>query len=301
MIGIFVLFCSLLIVFFPKDKIEHLVTQESSNYNLSVQYLTNIIKSYPNDTRAKFMLVEIYLKMHYFDEATLLLETLPQADEYKKKLNSLQYDIAKARYFSSTLGKNNGKDTVAMEKILRNMMLLAMSKNEWVFLLTEAKSMNFQHLRVTIEIMMIKKNFLTHHQALETFGRARFLKMDKEVNELLLIGLKDTKDVEWIKIAGDYYVSTKNYSTAISMYKTLLSRDLPKSEQKKIFEKLLILYIAEKKSEDAIKMIEEYEEMILKNDDLIKKTISFYLANDHLDLAKKFSLKIYKNRYPSGI
>ncbi|MFH0709598.1 MAG: hypothetical protein V2A75_05270 [Pseudomonadota bacterium] len=247
------------------------------------------------------MLVEIYLKMHYFDEATLLLETLPQADEYKKKLNSLQYDIAKARYFSSTLGKNNEADVVAMEKILRNMMVLATSKKEWVFLLDEAKSMNFQHLSVTLEITMIKKNFLTHHQALETFGRARFLKMDKEVNELLLIGLKDTKDVEWIKIAGDYYVSTKNYSTAISMYKTLLSRDLPKSEQKKIFEKLLTLYITEKKNEAAIKMIEEYEDMILKNDDLIKKTISFYLANNHLDLAKKFSLKIYKNRYPSGI
>ncbi len=301
MFGIFVLFCSLLIAFFPKDKIEYLVTKESSNYSLSVQYLTNIIDSYPNDTRAKFMLVEIYLKMHYFDEATLLLETLPQADEYKKKLNSLQYDIAKARYFSSTVGKNHGVYIIEMEKILRNMMLLATSKKELLFLLDEAKSMNFQHLRVTVEIMMIKNNFLTQHQAAETFEQARFLKMDKEANELLILGLKDTKDIEWIKIAGDYYISTKNYSTAISMYKTLLNKDLPASEKKKIFEKLLTLYIAEKKSEDAIEMIEEYEEMILKNDDLIKKTIKFYLAHDRLDLAKKFSLKIYKNRYPVGI
>lgn len=213
----------------------------------------------------------------------------------------MQYDIAKARYFSSAVREKNGTDSVVMEKILRNMMLLATSKNEWMFLLTEAKSMNFQYLRVTIEIMMIKKNFLTHHQALETFGRARFLKMKKEANELLLIGLKDNKDVEWIMVAGDYYVSTKNYSAAIPMYKILLSTGLTKNEQKKIFEKLLNIYIAEKNNEGAVKMIQEYEGMILKDDDLIKKTISFYLGHDRLDLAKEFSIKVYNNRYSSGV
>lgn len=300
MAGIVVLFVSLLILFFPKDKIEQMVTQESSNYNLSIQYLTNIIHSYPEDTNAKLMLVQIYVKTGRFEEATQLLERMPEGDTYKKKLHSLQYDIAKARYFSSTNSQEERLSLSMIERLLEKMVLAATSKNEWLFILTEAKSMNLGELRVRVETMMIKKNFLSQAEAIESFHRARYLHMEDEALQILTLGMNNENDSEWLKVAGDYYVSTKRYGNAVPIYKELLRHGLAKGEQKKIFEKLLHVYRVEKEDESAIKLIREYEGLIIQDEDLAQKVISFYLGNGHLELAKELSLKIYTTRYPSG-
>ncbi|OYZ33818.1 MAG: hypothetical protein B7Y30_09340, partial [Campylobacterales bacterium 16-40-21] len=74
LLGIFVLFTFLLVMFFPKDKIVSLVAQEGSNYDLSTKYLINIIHSYPDDNQPKIILVNMYLKMQRFDDASKLLK-----------------------------------------------------------------------------------------------------------------------------------------------------------------------------------------------------------------------------------
>lgn len=289
--GIFVLFTALLILFFPKDKIEQMVHHETTNYQLSIRYLTNIIHSYPEDTKAKMLLAQLYVKTGQFEEATAILDGLSTVDGYKKKVLYLQYDLLKEKYFHQKKREGSPTLSIQTERILKKLSDLTDDKTELHFLWKEAKRMNMQRLAVEIEIKMIEKGYLLADEAYKTVQKAQFLKMERSVKTLLETSTSFEKDPRWLQVAGEFYEKEKQYARAIEKYEALLAIEKNSERQKKIFLKLLYLYVSVSRMDKLETLSQNYEALIYSDDELTKKMIEFHIGKGNIDLAKRMSLK----------
>lgn len=297
--GIFILFTVLLILFFPKDKIEQMVHQETSNYQLSIRYLTNIIHSYPNDTKAQLMLAQLYVKTGRYDEATRLLEGLPLAEEYKKKILYLQLDLLRGQYFSKKDTKANPLIIKKIENVLRKLSVLSNTRYELERLLVETKRMNLPFLIVDIEVKMLQKGFLTSEEGYGTLQKAQYLKMDHAVGMILSLSHQFKDDLKWLSAVGLYYEKEKKYTQAIEIYEHYLKNNGNRSGQKTIFLKLLSLHFYLHHVDEIQHLVDQYESFIYKDDRMVKQIIMFYLGEKRLDLAKEVSLKWYQMHHTS--
>lgn len=60
--GITTLFIVILILLFPKGKLEKLIYTDTANYDFSIKYLECLSKAYPKDTSFRIALLRFYLK-----------------------------------------------------------------------------------------------------------------------------------------------------------------------------------------------------------------------------------------------
>lgn len=292
--GIFIFFVALLILFFPKDKIEQMVHKETSNYQLSIRYLTNIIHSYPEDTKAKLMLAQLYVKTGQYDQASYLLEGLPLVDEYKKKILYLQLELLKGEYFSSKSTQKSKSMYKDIENVLRKLSVLSNSEYDLERLLVEAKRMNLQFLIVDIEVKMIQKGYYTSEEGYKTLQKAQYLKMDHAVKTILSLSEQFKDDLKWLMVAGTYYENEKKYTQAIEIYEHFLEKNGDKTRKKLIFLKVLSLHSYLHQVNEVQALVHKYESFIYSDDELVKQIIMFYLGQRELDLAKEVSLKWYQ-------
>lgn len=297
LLGIFVLFTFLLVIFFPKDKIVSLVAQEGSNYDLSTKYLINIIHSYPEDNQPKIILVNMYLKMQRFDDASKLLETFSADSHYVNRIDHLKYDIAKAHFFNNTSSLNKAALISDMENILYGMIPHAKGVEDFKFIRMQAQRMNFQKLKVMVEIEMIKQDLLNVSEVFKIYKVALYLKMDKQANTILQHELRHSTDPQWRLLLAQKEFSTKNYVASMKNFEFAFTHSKTQKEKVKSFKELINFHMALKHKKDILTLIEKNESFIMNNDELIKMVISYYLGNDMLADARSFSLKLFKYRH----
>ncbi|MDP3265507.1 MAG: hypothetical protein Q8M39_01635 [Sulfuricurvum sp.] len=294
LLGIFALFTFLLVMFFPKDKIVSLVAQEVSNYDLSTKYLINIIHSYPKDNQPKIILVNMYLKMQRFDDASKLLKTFSEDSHYVNRIDHLKYAIAKAHYFEDESAVDKSALSFEMENILYSMIPHAKGVEDFEFIRTQAQRMNFQKLKVMVEIEMIKQNLLNVSEVFKIYKVALYLKMDKQANTILQYELRHSSDPQWRLLLAQKEFTNKNYVASVKNFEFAFTHAKTQNEKVKSFKELINFHMALQHKDDIVTLIEKNESLIMNNDELVKMVISYYLGNDMLADARRFSLKLFQ-------
>ena len=297
LVGIFALFTFLLVMFFPKDKIVSLVAQEGSNYDLSTKYLINIIHSYPDDVQPKIILVDMYLKMQRFDDASALLKTFSADPKYTNRIYHLKYDIAKAHYFQDKSATDKSALSLEMENILYSMIPYSKGMEDFDFIRMQAQQMNFQKVKTTTEVEMIRHNLLDSSEVLKVYNIALYLKMDKEANAILKHELRFSSDPQWRLLLAQKEFNSKNYGASVKEFELAFSCAKTQKEKIRSFRELINFHIALKHKDDIATLIEKNESLIMNNDELVKMVISYYLGNDMLADARSFSLKLFQHHH----
>jgi hypothetical protein len=298
LLGIFALFTFLLVLFFPKGKIDSLVAREESNYDSSSQYLINIIHFYPQDDQPKIILVNMYLKMQRFDDARKLLKTFSADPRYANRIYRLKYNIAKASFFSNKSSVNKNAAMLEMQALLYGMIGSSKEIADFEFIRTQAQKMNFQKLKVSAETQMIRRNFLSSSEALKVYKIALYLKMSKEANIILEYEIRNSSDPMWRVLLAQKNFVAKDYGAAIKDYEAAFAHAKTKKEREKWFKELFNLHVFLKHKREILMLITNNESFIMGNDEFVKMVISYYLGNGMLLEARNFSLKLFQNKDP---
>ena len=93
---------ALMVLFFPKARIEQGIETEKSNYDLTLVYLKSIAHAYPNDPQNWLRLLDAELSMGKTEAAQQIfaqLKRFPDID--KSSLDYMGYKLLKTRYFQT--------------------------------------------------------------------------------------------------------------------------------------------------------------------------------------------------------
>ena len=98
---IFTAFCIVLFLLYPKDMLEKNVLKETTNYDLSILYLENMLKQDPTNENLMFKLAKKSIQAGKRDLAIGLLGMLYNSKKYKKNAYLLSYSLTKQDYFDT--------------------------------------------------------------------------------------------------------------------------------------------------------------------------------------------------------
>ena len=86
----------MLVLFFPKNSIQKHIEDEESNYDLTVIYLQNILKAYPNKKENYLKLAKIYLKMGKLKKSQEMLNNYNKNSD-NSNIDTLAYNLLKTK------------------------------------------------------------------------------------------------------------------------------------------------------------------------------------------------------------
>jgi hypothetical protein len=165
------------------------------------------------------------------------------------------------------------------------------------FIRMQAQQMNFQKVKTTTEVEMIRHNLLDSSEVLKVYNIALYLKMDKEANAILKHELRFSSDPQWRLLLAQKEFNSKNYGASVKEFELAFSCAKTQKEKIRSFRELINFHIALKHKDDIATLIEKNESLIMNNDDLFNMVISYYLGNDMLADARSFSLKLFQHHH----
>ena len=198
--GIIMVFSFVLYLLFPKGDIELIVEGESTNTNLSINYLESMLLYYPDNIKLQMSLIKNYRHAGDLNQALELTDKLlskTNDEELKKSLYKSQYMILKDQYFQL---KNEEEKFFFIEKLkekLLNYFNTKGEKKEYLFLFAEATQMGFQALRYKAlkGLMREEPDFIDYELEKEAFYLASALE-HKEEAQFYLFRLLEYGEIE---------------------------------------------------------------------------------------------------------
>ena len=223
----FITFALILIVLYPKDMLERQVLSESSNYDLSILYLKNMLKNDDGNEELMFNLAKQSLRGDKRDLAYRLLSLLKSSKDSHMQSQAylLSYQIAKEDYYY--LIEDNSKE--------------------------KAKQL-FKDLR-QLNKYIVFKHFYPKEKINQRYEESLFLK-DKETAYYLVqkILKSDTSDITQLSNAYYLAVSLQHYNDALMYLDTLILIDNARQDSHKEAKYFLLFkYFSPKHAEIYLK------------------------------------------------
>ncbi len=257
----FIVFCSILIILYPKSSLTKQVLAEQSNYDLSVLYLKNMLKNDPSNETLMLTLAKQAFQAKKKDLSFKLLRLLRNSPnrEIREKAYQLSYKIAKEDYLYL---KHKNKTTAFMQK--------------------------YTQLQNIFNII-IKQNFYKESDIPRLYKESYFVNNKKDAYLLVQKLLKKRPhDIKYLSDAFYLSYKLKDYTQSMFYLDQLAIQD--KQNRKKWFNEsyfLLTKYFSYKE-------IESYIINHAKNSPYwSNKLISFYLQHKQY---KKVS-QLYMNQF----
>lgn len=306
-LGIVIVFSSVLYLLFPKGDIEQLVTESNQNTNLSINYLKSILLYYPDNIQLKMSLVKNYHLRGDLEKAIQLNNELMKENLTPELLNQVQknrYLLQKDNYFqqqSKTISKTEQKRLLTqLKQTLVEYFNHAGKNRDYFFFFSEATQMNIPQLEyVALQgLMHQRKDFRIRELEEQAFHLA--IDLDKKedayayLQKLLqykMLNPKITKD------ALNLLMENKKYAQVATLATKLFLTAKNKKDQIHFFNMALYgLAQNPKEQHHAIQnLIQHYlTHHKLKSDDIIIIVNSF-LQIGALDEANIFVKKAFKN------
>lgn len=328
---IFVSFAVILFVLYPKDLLQEQILKETSNYDLSMLYLKNMLKQDPSNESLMIFLAEQSLSSGKRDLAYRLSRLLlgSQDQEIKKKAYLVSYDIAKADYFyvkSEEQRKNIVKDLEdAFDVIIKNEYYNKDDLYRWYdeagFLHKEQekyallKKVLIQNpdnvdLLTTAYYLANKLDrpkdvlkFLFELQQRDVKNRQKwlfteyyfFMKREEydEAEELLKRNSDDSN--AWKELLANFYTWTKRYKEASGIYIKLYKTSEEEENKVLYFIKAIQILQAGNYLNEAANLGHKYEKYFFTNIKVRNFLLKLYISSNHLDKAAALSNKILKS------
>jgi hypothetical protein len=296
LLGLLVLFSLMLVFLFPKDKVTDLIEKESSNYDLSMVYLENLIRSYPENTHYKIMLANLYFKLGKFDKADTLLATLGDSIDKSTQLEVIiqKYFLHRDRYFAAKSGENLARVLALLQQIATlapRIKASFLAEQAQLFSQSELFFSSWHHI-------LNMDSTIDDTKIIKTFDMGLALKEETLAWNFLLYAMEKINTLSLIERAAIYQWNQGNYSDSASFYEDLMDKTHDKKDLKRHFFKLVQAYRLSKQDDYALATLKKGESIYLNNDETILEIVDIYLAMGYLDRAKQLSVKLLKERTP---
>ncbi|RMA97663.1 tetratricopeptide repeat protein [Hydrogenothermus marinus] len=293
LLAIIILFITILIILFPKGKLETMIDMETSNYEVSIKYLESLSKAYPKHAFFKIALLRFYLKTGKLKKAENLIENCQKNKQCIGNIGFIKnsYFVYKNLYFKS----KNKKYLIEAKKYLSLILKLNPTETNYEFVLNESKSMNFVDLSYKTLKKLVKINPKKEYLK-DLLNISLYYKDYKAALNILDILYKKEKNIKYLEKKAQIYEYLKHSEKAKDIYLTLFKITKNENVKTKYFLKAVYILLWNKKYKEAINIAKRYENYFLKtrNRLALKKILDIYLQTGNLKLARILSLKILK-------
>jgi len=255
---LFFIFTYILFLLFPKETLEQKVLKEEKSNDLVLVYIENMIKFDPGNYKLLLHFADISLKEDNFYAVKGVVEML------------LRVPDKKAREEAIIIG----------EKLFKRQYFLLKEQKQKEELLKEYKDTLYE-MAIISKDEKLKEDILSYIWA----------QKDKKEYFKFLKGLAKT-NLKWkIKLA-DYYVAHSKHKTAFELYKEMFEKKgLSYAQKKIIFSKMIDVLIYGSLFEEGTEIVKKSEDLFLKDREISRKIIKFYLFADRAKDARAFVLK----------
>lgn len=294
-IAIAVVFLFTLYLLYPGERIRTLALKETKNIELTILYLKQITKIYPNDLENWDRLLAMYLKQSDTESAYNLIKEMEnsQNNEIKTKSIYLKYNFSKQLFYQTK------KDEYKTDIMQLAPKLLSIFTNDIEKLQTLYKDyLSFGFPNISKKFAKhIYEYYKTTDKNLAKIWINEYYKQALATNDTdgvieylnVMLNLEPTNNSLRMKLAENYFV--KGYfEKAIEQYYILLDT-LPPNEKKSLVIKLVRIYQSVGRTNDAATVLKSNEKLFITNEDK-KLVIQLYLSLNRLDYASEFSKKI---------
>jgi len=203
LLGVFILF-----LFYPKTKIEHMIANEKSNYDLTLIYLKSIAEAYPDDRSNWQRLIQAYLKAGKTEEAQKVYESYFVDQNSTDDMAALTaYRLLKAKYLKRQNSVEKVQMKLLIEKYLRELIATG-RQSVWFLVLMDARSLDLPQIRLEVLQKMIKASKTPEiARLMEAYRLAAALDKKEIAIKLLQEGYEKTKNPKVAKELIRFYLA----------------------------------------------------------------------------------------------
>jgi len=328
---LFIIFVSMLVFLYPKDMLKQQIQAETSNYNLSMLYLKNLLLHSPNDESLMLILAEQSLRNGERERSLELLTYLHNSKnpKFRKKALLLSYELYKLNYNDSTDIKYRKKIRKLLAGIFNTIYKDKLYKredndrwyNEAIF--NQNMEAIYYHLKIKIvdnpkDIKLLEnayylsfrlkdeKNKIHYLKELMHYDKKRYdhwlsayyytLLNDKEYkkSELLLKG-QALRTLFWHEKLAEFYIMRKEFKKSFSEYEELFNQETNYKKKKNYFFKALTALQSGGFLQESAVFGHKYENYYIKDKEVRKFLLKLYIATGKLDYGARLSRKILMN------
>lgn len=244
----FLFFVFLMIVLFPKGRIEELLTSpEETNIDLSKKYLEALIRT-KSPENLKVALLRKFAQVGNEEEVVRVIEVVKK--ENPKIALEVEYDLLKREYFSAKRNKEEIRRKI--KGVLLSIMLLEENPEKLKVWFQESVSMNFPELAY-LSARRIAQSTRSRRWYEEAFLYAVYSGKREEAKKL--IGkFKPTKKETYLLL---YYflIEKHNYEKALRLLEEYITK-YPE-EREKIKKELMLAYFLSGKFREGERILDE--------------------------------------------
>jgi len=327
----FLVFCIILFVLYPKDLIKEQILSETSNYDLSMLYLKNMLKNDPNNESLMLTLASQSLRSGKKDLAYKLLTLLHNSKDRAIRSESYRqsYILAKEDYFYFEFHKQKLKQTEYYQKLNQLFKIIMdehfYTKSDIDYLFTESLFLNETQYSYTYALLESDKKKKMNKlislyfrcvdlkradeakRAIEALTKSNpssnkwrdtlyyvIVKNYSKSNALKMLETKAKKSRYWKTKLAEYNFSQKEYREASNLYMKLFSSEKNHQYKKTYFFKAIESLNAGNYPKYAIALAKSQEAYYFNDTKMRKYILKLYLANSSLENAAALSKKILK-------
>ncbi len=332
LIFILVIFISILLFLYPKNLLKQQIMAETSNYNLSMLYLKNLLLHDPHDESLQLILAEQSLRSGNRDKALELLSFLQNSKNIKIKKKSvlLAYELYKLNYNDSTDENYREALSVILLKLFTTIYSERLDDkedyNRWY--LEAVFNQNKEAIYFYIKIKIVKnkerdlnliesayylasdlgykveaKKYLkillqydkkNYEKWLESYYYLLTSNKEFQKAELLLKG-QALRSLKWNNKLAEFYLYRKKFQKSADEYINLFNNTTKYKEKKNYFFKVIVALQAGGFVKESATFASKYENYYIKDREVRKFLLKLYIATGNLEYGAKLSKKILKN------
>lgn len=330
---IFITFAVILFVLFPKDLLKEQILKETSNYDLSMLYLKNMLSHDPANESLMLMLASQSLRSGNRDLSLRLLELLLRSEnlDIRKDAYALSYKLAKENYYFVRTKKQKNEIKKELKKLFVGIIINRFYKNDLADLEKWYNEALFLNLN-SYALNLLKQRISLDPNNIDLLHEGYFLaqKLKREKDALKLIHLLQQKDIKgrdkwlmseyyfytgkkefskaesllrtnaknsltWLEMLAQFYLARKNYIEASDTYMQLYHRITNQEDKKLYFIEAVKTLQAGGYLRDAVALGHEYENQYYKNQKIRIFLLRLYISANDLEKAAALSKRILKD------
>ena len=327
------IFISILIFLYPKSLLKQQIANETSNYNLSMLYLKNLLLHSPGDESLMLLLARQSLRNGEREKSLKLLLSLENSKNKKrrKQVILLAYELYKLNYNDSVDKEYRKKLRKKLKKLFSTIYNDHLDKqedyniwyNESIF--NENNQAIYHYLVIKIKhepknIPLIQSAYYTASILGKKKDTIKYLKqliqLDKKnydkwleayyyflVNsklfkqaELLLKGQSQRLPI-WENRLADFYFMRKEFKKASLRYQNLFNTTQEYRKKQKYYFKAVQSLQAGSFIDESISLARKYEDFYIKDAKVRDFLLKLYISTGNLDYGVKLSKKILKTKW----
>jgi len=327
----FTSFCLVLILLYPEDMLQEQILSESTNYDLSILYLHNMLKRDPHNETLLLALAQQSIKANKKDFDYKVLELLKNSkkQDIKSQAYMLNYEIAKQNYIYlkthkqykklpqaykethrifNTIISNHYYTQKDISKLYQEAVFLQDTKNQYILLkqILQNEPKNKKHLQSAYYLAYKLHKYDEALAYLDTLSGLDTENKHKWYDEKYYIIVKAyslgeaefrlkkeaKRSQYWQKRLISFYLDHKQYKKAVKIYIQMLQKSSSFQQKKSLWMQAIQTLKDANNDQDALKLAHTYENYFFRDKTIRVYLLKLYLALNDLQSAHKLSKKI---------